>query len=542
MATILLVEDDADQRMIRRLILEKNHYQVTETGSPAAALTCLAAQAPDGILMDLRLPEAGDGLALIRDIRTLAPHTPLLVLSGYLEDLKSAPEAAAVNAMLQKPIRSEQLLRTLRRLLVCLLLLAGWHTAQAQSRTFPFQVARRGEVVAELPLSSPGSDWAQPGNEAPLARITLDGAHVQHTFVTSARPYRLFLGTLPAGQHQLRVELDPRYSAPGAVLSIGEARFEEIHPGDVGYEVLAHAPILPARANAVGLFTDIPLLMYCTRGEDTSGRWLEYTVIFSNEDGGTSTRDLMARWGRVTDIEYIYRVWLNAQGAIAKTLIQTREHQDVPYEGPRLGLHPILMPVTDNNMVEPAARNASPIVHQMAPLLVDLSGGSRELVMDANPFTYEVSARELQREGKLRPYGVFVGEKISDPRNYLIVEVKISSHLAALQVLIKRKGSLKWQGSALGLGKDHIERGGWARAAIELPPGTKLQDLEQVGVQCLSLRDLSRQPLAKNGKCALESFGKVFFLGPDYRPQTTIPIPLNHIQLDVGELVTAPLR
>jgi len=542
MAKILLVEDDADQRLIRRLVLEKYNHSVAEAESPAEALRSLSAQTPDCILMDLRLPEAEDGLALIRDIRAQAPLVPLLVLSGYLADLKSAPEAASVNAMLQKPVRTEHLLRTISRLLLCLLLLVSLGRLQAQSRTFPFNVARPAEVIAELLLSAPGADWSQPGKEAPLARITLDGTQIQHTFVAGARPYRLFLGPLPAGPHQIQVELDPKYSAPSAPLSIGEARFEELHPGDSGYEILAHAPILPARANTVGRFTDIPLLMYCTRGEDTAGRWLEYTVIFTNEDGGTSTRDLMARWGRTTDIEYIYRVWLNAQGAIAKTLIQTREHQDVPYEGPRQGLHPILMPVTDNNMVEPAARNASPIVHQMAPILTDLSGGSRELVMDANPFTYEISAKELQRENKLRPYGAFEGEKISDPRNYLIAELKISSSLAALQVLTKRRGAPKWQGSAVGLGKDHIERSGWVRTTIELPPGTRPQDIEQIGVQCLSLRDLTRQPLAKNGKCAVETFGKVFFLGPDYRPQPSIPIPLNNIQLEVGEMVTAPVR
>jgi CheY-like chemotaxis protein len=542
MARILLVEDDADQRMIRRLVLEKYNYAVSEADSPAEALRSLSTETPDCILMDLRLPEAEDGLALIRDIRIHAPRTPLLVLSGYLEDLRSAPEAASVNAMLQKPVRTEHLLRAISRLLLCLLLLVGMGRLQAQSRTFPFTVARPAEVVAELLLSAPGADWAQPGKEAPLAKITLDGSQVQHTFVTGARPYRLFLGPLPAGQHQIQVEVEPKYSAASSPLAIGEARFEEVHAGEPGYEVLAHAPILPARLNTVGRFTDIPLLMYCTRGEDSAGRWLEYTVIFTNEDGGTSTRDLMARWGRTTDIEYIYRVWLTAQGGIAKTLIQTRDHRDVPYDGPRQGLHPILMPVTDNNMVEPAARNASPIVHQMAPILTDLSSGSRELVMDANPFTYEISAKELLRENKLRPFGTFDGEKISDPRNYLIVELKVNSALAGLQVLIQRKGSPKWQGSAVGLGRDHIERGGWVRTTLELPPGTKPDDIDQIGVQCLSQRDLTRQPVAKNGKCSVQGFGKVFFLGPDYRPQASIPIPLNNIQLDVGEMVTAPVR
>ena len=82
---------------------------------------------------------------------------------------------------------------------------------------------------------------------------------------------------------------------------------EEISRQPSDYDVFAYAPVLFARLNTVGQFSDIPLLLYCEHlrvdGEDT----LQYTVIFSNEDGGTSTRALMARWGRTTDIEYVYR-------------------------------------------------------------------------------------------------------------------------------------------------------------------------------------------------------------------------------------------
>ena len=70
---------------------------------------------------------------------------------------------------------------------------------------------------------------------------------------------------------------------------------------------IAGAPVLFARLNTVGKFSDIPLVLYCERVKDTAGDALQYTVIFSNEDGGTSTRTLMARWGRSTDIEYVYQ-------------------------------------------------------------------------------------------------------------------------------------------------------------------------------------------------------------------------------------------
>jgi len=323
----------------------------------------------------------------------------------------------------------------------------------------------------------------------------------------------------------------------GAGLAAVSARFRETRDA-----IILNAPILLARANTVGKFTDVPLLAYCTRGNDESGAYLQYTVIFSNEDGGTSTRDLMARWGRTTDIEYIYRVWLDAAGAPVQTLIQTRDPADVPYAGVREGSHPVLVPVTDNNMVEPGVPAGAVIRYQLAPVLAELSGGAREMVMDSAPFTYRISAEELAREGKLRPAGTFDGEKISDPRNYLVVEFETESKAAAVQILVRGRGAQRWQASSAGLAKNHIERPGWARTAIELPPGTKVTDLAEIGAQCLSLRDVSRQPTPKNGACTLRRFGRIFMLGPDYVPLPSIPPPAAGWDLKAGEMISVPLR
>ena len=105
----------------------------------------------------------------------------------------------------------------------------------------------------------------------------------------------------------------PRYSAPNSALKVLKVRFREVPPRTPRWPVLAHAPILYARADTVGGFTDVPLLAYCERLVEDGKPLLQYTTIFSNEDGGTSTRALMARWGRTTDIEYIYRAWLDGE-------------------------------------------------------------------------------------------------------------------------------------------------------------------------------------------------------------------------------------
>ena len=47
---------------------------------------------------------------------------------------------------------------------------------------------------------------------------------------------------------------------------------------------------------------------------------LRYSVIFSNEDGGTATPALLARWGRTTDIEMAYEEeWRGGKMVSART-------------------------------------------------------------------------------------------------------------------------------------------------------------------------------------------------------------------------------
>lgn len=183
MARILLVEDDPDQRLLRRIILERAGYEVALASSPTEALAPLPAP-PDCVLMDLRLPRTADGLQLIRSLRNIHPSLPIAVLSGRTQELDAAPEAQLVQATLSKPIRTELLLKTLARLTAALVLLFVLSTvAAAQSRDFSFQVAEQAEVIAELTLASPASNWSLPGRQAATALLTLDRSATQHLTV-----------------------------------------------------------------------------------------------------------------------------------------------------------------------------------------------------------------------------------------------------------------------------------------------------------------------------------------------------------------------
>lgn len=547
MPHLLLIEDDPCQRRLRAQLLESHGFQVTGAGSAEEALEMLARlpEPPGAVLMDLRLPSVEDGRRLIRTLHERHPRLPVVVLSGAPAALERSDEHGMVRAVLRKPVRTEALVRVLSRLAALLVPLLVWMPAAAQQRTFPFTLDRAAEAVAELELASPCSDWASPGREAAVAAVAVDGHTEQHVLVFAekeSRHYRIFLGPLAPGPHILTVSRDARHSARGSDLVIGEARIRVLEPGSPEEELVRHAPVLFARRDAAGRFSDVPLLVYAVRRRDATGDWMEYSVVFSNEDGGTSTRDLMARWGRTTDIEYVYRVWPGAGGAPRRTMIQTREHQDVAYDGPYFGMHPLLEPVTDNNMVEPAARPEGTLRFQMAPLAAGPDGGSRERVMDAEPFTYEIACKELRREGKVRAADSwFDGEKIADPRRYFVMEFHTETENAAVQFLYRFRDEPLWRGSALGIAKNFIERDGWVRAAAELPAERKPGEIAEFAFQCLSRRDLEKQPVPKNGRCRIGGLGRLLAFDARCRPVPALPLPQpppQGWQLRVGEMVS----
>ena len=206
----------------------------------------------------------------------------------------------------------------------------------------------------------------------------------------------------PRGRAQARDHAEHQYGAPGATLRVYGAKFREIARDSSFYPLLAYTPVLFARANTVGKFTDVPMIVYVERLVENGEPLLSYTVIFSNEDGGTSTRALMARWGRTTDVEYVYKAFLNPDGTLKRATMQGRGHHEVEFNGQRDGTHPLMIPVTDNNMVSGEATSA--IRYQIAPSEIDLSHHSRELIIDQQPLAYRVMS-SYAREGKMRPYG-----------------------------------------------------------------------------------------------------------------------------------------
>ena len=115
MACVLLVDDEPGALDLRKLILERYGHMVHCADDAANARRIFDETQPDSIVLDLRLPEASDGLMLIRYFRERAPQVRMLVLSGWPLDLEGQPEAAMVNAVLAKPASSAKLVELLQR-------------------------------------------------------------------------------------------------------------------------------------------------------------------------------------------------------------------------------------------------------------------------------------------------------------------------------------------------------------------------------------------------------------------------------------------
>jgi CheY-like chemotaxis protein len=102
MARILLADDDAGQVMVQRRLLEAFGHHVDTAQSIDETLRQLVACHPDLVIMDLRFPRAADGLSLIGAIRASGCILPVIVQSGWPDDIYGTPEEQSVCRVLVK--------------------------------------------------------------------------------------------------------------------------------------------------------------------------------------------------------------------------------------------------------------------------------------------------------------------------------------------------------------------------------------------------------------------------------------------------------
>ena len=122
MCRILVADDNWQQLNLRKQLLEQVGHQVAVAWSVSETMRQVELGRAELVIMDLRFPNAngepdpGEGLALIRRIRESGCRVPLIVLSGWPEDLYGSPEESMVSRVMVKPVKVSVLLETIAEL------------------------------------------------------------------------------------------------------------------------------------------------------------------------------------------------------------------------------------------------------------------------------------------------------------------------------------------------------------------------------------------------------------------------------------------
>jgi two-component system KDP operon response regulator KdpE len=109
----LIIEDEPQIRRFVRVALEAEGWQVHEAPTQQRGLIETGTRKPDLLVLDLGLPD-GDGLDLIRDVRTWS-SVPIIVLSARADETdKIAALDAGADDYLTKPFGVGELLARVR--------------------------------------------------------------------------------------------------------------------------------------------------------------------------------------------------------------------------------------------------------------------------------------------------------------------------------------------------------------------------------------------------------------------------------------------
>ena len=363
--------------------------------------------------------------------------------------------------------------------------------------------------------------------------VWVDGRHEHDMllFPASGHPaYDSLIGPLAKGRHHIELRPSPFWTpsecmAPEHVsVSFPDAEAPTDH-------LYRHAPILELRADTVGEQSDVPLYAYAESTVREGTKSLRYTTVFSNEDGGTSTRALLARWGRTTDIEEVFEVALRGD-RIVREVFQGPDHVVRPFTGRRRGDAPILLVATLNNMVTDRGRGLVSV--RPVPAVVDLSRSTRESTMDGRAWAFRVMEHEMEAEGRIAeaaPVDADWEKRAPGPRAHVYLEAELHLARAVVAAWVQdREGRRHWSHyERLPLA---INRDGFVRSAVAANANPAA--IAQIGWTCLT-------PAGERagGSCEINAT-RAFVLGTNDTPGPNLVTPARFILRAGDEAVLRP--
>jgi len=110
-ARILYIEDNSDNRLLVKRVLEAEGHQLIEAANAGDGMRQVLAQAPDLILMDINLPEV-DGYTTTARIKAMPGMARVKIIAITANVMKGDREktlAAGCDGYITKPIDVDQL-------------------------------------------------------------------------------------------------------------------------------------------------------------------------------------------------------------------------------------------------------------------------------------------------------------------------------------------------------------------------------------------------------------------------------------------------
>ena len=114
---ILIVDDEADIRMLTSGILEDEGFDTREAANSKDALAAVEARRPSLVLLDIWLQgSALDGLGILKEIKRHHPSLPVLMMSGHgtIETAVTAIKNGAYD-FIEKPFKADRLILLVER-------------------------------------------------------------------------------------------------------------------------------------------------------------------------------------------------------------------------------------------------------------------------------------------------------------------------------------------------------------------------------------------------------------------------------------------
>ena len=116
MATVMLIEDNAQLTRLNQIALHEAGFKTIAAADCAEALDILSQTTPDLIILDMALPD-GNGLSLIRHLKSSGQfkNTQIIVVTGGSHYQETAAQEG-IEYFIQKPVEIPMLLELVQRL------------------------------------------------------------------------------------------------------------------------------------------------------------------------------------------------------------------------------------------------------------------------------------------------------------------------------------------------------------------------------------------------------------------------------------------